>query len=827
MTSPTTVRREPLGRQRSAAVALPAPLPWRWSAIWLGMALLICWFVGLTPLYAQPGGNTQQQTVPDLSEEEVPIIDREPFDRLHFDRFNNNRTLDVNPIELDGFDVNQSIDPNKMQGRLVFSMPDYPGRVFAVQWEHLIKIERYVELVLQESEKAMQANDYATAFKTLMFLEENSEESGSIRLRQLMNDCLYGDAQNNFQQSNFSEALTAYEELYRRNPRYQGDGSGTVLEKIIQCIDQFVSQQIEQSEFERARELLRYVETEYGSSVNDVVDKWEQEMVDRALQELKNVQQQLEAGDGMAAHRSVRRLMYVNPDLPESTQTFNEVVTKYPYVFVGVAQPAAQADIRHVEDWAARRAGRLTRRWLMEFLGPGDEGGKYQFPGGRIQRIDDLGLKYRILLDPSSRFGVPKLSAYDLSNRLLDLADPDSPDYYIPWARIVKTIEIEDENAVAFTLRYPHVRPEALLTAPFYPPVDARAQQDNGVYSKVAENETEAVYELNPDFTPPAGAQFPRVVERLYNNTSEATEALLRGELDIVDRVFPADIPRLKRHPMIDVRAYIVPTVHVLIPNPRQEFMESDHFRRALHFGINRELILDQLIAGGQEMDGFEVVSGPFPPGSDTADQLAYAYNNRVQSRRYSGQLCLVLSQQYKMEARILRERDGEVNPEIPDPTIVLAHPDTDLINSICDAMAQQWRALGITTELRRLPVGVTVPEDDDDDLLFCELQIQEPLVDAHRLFGRGGLVKMVDPTIEQALRQLDSAYSWAEVSIALRRVHEQSSNNLTILPLWQIVEHFAYRKNVFNMGDQLVFLYQNIDRWRIAGIQERQASTQ
>jgi len=120
---------------------------------------------------------------------------------------------------------------------------------------------------------------------------------------------------------------------------------------------------------------------------------------------------------------------------------------------------------------------------------------------------------------------------------------------------------------------------------------------------------------------------------------------------------------------------------------------------------------------------------------------------------------------------------------------------------------------------LRPLPPGVTFPDDDDYDLVYVETQMQEPLVDAYRLFGRNGLARVSDPTIEQALRNLDRAYSWAKVSDALHRVHQQSANNLSILPLWQVVDHYAYRKNVFNVGSNIVYLYENLDEWRVDGI--------
>ncbi len=528
----------------------------------------------------------------------------------------------------------------------------------------------------------------------------------------------------------------------------------------------------------------------------------------------------MQQNDGMASHEGVRDVLYVMPSLPEAVEAYNGAVKSFPYIFVGVTQQAASTDVRRIEDWAARRVGYMVHRWLMEFQRPTDEGGRYLFPAGRIRRIDELGLKYRMQLSEPPPAGIPPMLSYELENRLFELASVESPEYYVPWARLIDTIEIEDERSIVFTLKYPHVRPEALLVMPWFSPADDRTAEFFGMYKPIASDDSQTIFERNDIHPRQEALQYPRIVEKVYETSAAATDALIRGELDVVDRVYPGDIGRLRKHPMINVKPYLIPSVHMLIPNPRNDFMASDHFRRALHFAINRKLIIKEIISGGREIDGFDVVSGPFPKGTDTADQLAYAYNNEVLPREHSSLLALVLAQQYVTEEKKRLENEGVANAEVEMPRIVLAFPATETITTACKAMAQQWAAAGVETDLRPLPVGTMTPDDDDYDLLYVELQMQEPMVDAYRLFGRNGLAKLIDPTIEQALRNLDSAFSWSKVSLALRRVHQQSANNLSVLPLWQVVDHYAYRKNIFNVGSDIVSLYDNLNEWRIDGLQ-------
>jgi glutamate/tyrosine decarboxylase-like PLP-dependent enzyme len=40
---------------------------------------------------------------------------------------------------------------------------------------------------------------------------------------------------------------------------------------------------------------------------------------------------------------------------------------------------------------------------------------------------------------------------------------------------------------------------------------------------------------------------------------------------------------------------------------------------------------------------------------------------------------------------------------------------------------------------------------------------------------------------------------------------------------MYQIKEHFAFRKNVYGLGRDLIHLYQNIRRWKIEGYATQQ----
>ena len=132
------------------------------------------------------------------------------------------------------------------------------------------------------------------------------------------------------------------------------------------------------------------------------------------------------------------------------------------------------------------------------------------------------------------------------------------------------------------------------------------------------------------------------------------------------------------------------------------------------------------------------------------------------------------------------------------------------------------WGELGIKVELRELEPGQTVPPDDDWDFLYYEMSMQEPLTDVDKLFGEEGLVKELSAPVLQSMRRLGYADSWQVAGLTLRRMHRQIRNDVTILPLWQLKEHYAFRDNLREVGRNAVHLYQNVDGWKITPRQKK-----
>ena len=90
-----------------------------------------------------------------------------------------------------------------------------------------------------------------------------------------------------------------------------------------------------------------------------------------------------------------------------------------------------------------------------------------------------------------------------------------------------------------------------------------------------------------------------------------------------------------------------------------------------------------------------------------------------------------------------------------------------EIASAACASIQKQLKLVDITVELRPLdgPMPAHVP--DNVDLLYAELPMWEPLVDARRVLGEDGMAGGCSPYMTLALRQLDKAVDWKQVAIA------------------------------------------------------------
>lgn len=764
--------------------------------------LTLLWGICLS---AHVSGQDQADLDPDPNE--IPLIEQEPFDLIQLDNLNGNVTIKIKPLE-------QPLREPYPDGYLVFEAPELSDDRLQVPYANIAGYRSYQDMLRAEANRFIRDEEYGKAFRNLIYVYDHGGKSDP-RLTDLLQNLVFRDAAKKYLAEDFELALSMFQDIYERDKNFQAPGiSKRPIDLILECLDKNIASKFEDQRYDLVRASIDSLELRYGEEAAAIAQQWRNRLIERSDELLNEARQIAATGNGQLAHLTARRANNVFPGRDEAIELFGEILARYPIVFVGTSQITGEADPTSLDNWSLRRIGRLTMRSVVEFVGPGDDGGKYAFPSGRIEQIDDNGFEFRFSIDPSIKGPVPTIDAYELSRRLLSRGALDSPEYYPPFARIVDTIEIEDANHVVVKLKIPFIRPEALFQFLYQGPEQTKVA--DGPYRFVEENEQFSIYDWNERYPKNPNAQHPQIVETRFATMTEAADALIGGEVDVVDRINPADVERLEAVASIKTGSYIVPTVHMLIPNERNDFMRDRTFRNGLKHAVNRDLILEQIICGGNEVNGCEVISGPFPIGTEENDQLSYAYNLRVLPEAHNERLGMVLARVVYETQVNAKVKAGIADPQVEFPKLVLACSADEIPQLACSSIQQMWASIGIEVILRILDDGEVVPDDDDWDFLYYEIAMQEPLVDVNHLFGREGIVQRVSAPVEQNLSLLGYADSWQRAARVLRNIHRQVVNDVAIIPLWQIKEHFAYRENLSGIGRNPVFLYENVANWQI-----------
>jgi hypothetical protein len=534
------------------------------------------------------------------------------------------------------------------------------------------------------------------------------------------------------------------------------------------------------------------------------------------------------------ADRSARRAATIWPQSESAAQVLREIEQQHPQVVVGVFESSPSEPRWRIDSWPDVRVSPLLHPTLCQLEAFSTEGGVYGSPLGAVS-VDDTetGRRLTLTMAGTTQRG-NDVAAHALARQLLAMADPSADGFRSDYAALCQSVSM-DGGAVHVEFRRPHVRPEALLLSGSA----AAGLNQRGPFAIADRSDRLTRLELSTGKSGSPGGVVA-IIEQTFDDDRTALTALRRGEIRMLDHVPPWQLATLEAADGITVGQYRLPTVHVLIPNPESELLQRREFRRALCFGIERQRILDELICGGRQIVGFEVVSGPFPPGSSLSDPVRYGFDAQIRPRPYSPRLAATLSlvavtslaKAQAAAAKNEAQPDSDTDPntesatdalfELPEvPALVLAHSSDVLVRAVCAAIAQGLRRLGIPIELREATAEQLDSGAVEYDLRYTELAVWEPVVDAHTLFGPSGLVRG-SAAMSASLRDLELAANWVDVRKHLATIHRIAHDDLPVIPLWQTVNHYAHRTDVNGVGDSLITLYQHIDDWRLEPARRR-----
>jgi tetratricopeptide (TPR) repeat protein len=739
------------------------------------------------------------------------LLDRTPFDQVILNQANGGKVLEVLPLNLPRDKPNAAPASGNLKVRLL----ERPTEEYEIASTNIAQIKPFGQVLLDEAQRLTAAGKFDEAYD--YYAKLGAEFSSLPNLNDAICNYLRLNALALYRDKQYDRAFALLLSLYRRNAADPGlpNAVETVAGEIIQ-------QYLHDGDYTSARRVVELWENQFPNIAPQAVAAWKTRFQAAANRQVEEANSLIAQRDYIAARKAVGRALAIWPSLPAATQAHARIAHDFPAVTVGVFETSPRAPARRIDDWASLRTRVLTQPLLAEETDFGAEGGIYRSPYGEWD-LDESGRELTLKANGTPA-GSGLASHFDaISRYLVGLSTFGSPSFNANVASLLEGISSGADNSLVLHLKRVHVRPESLFQLP------APSTAGGGRFT-IADYAPNQVIFSAADTAGTNSPALRAVVEQTFSSDDAAVAALRNGDIDVLDRVPPWQVERLRAINDIRVVTYKLPTVHVLIPNLERPLLAKREFRRALCYGIDRKWIVDRVLLGGNALPGFQVISGPFPAGVALSDPIRYGYNSQIQPRPFEPRLASILatvawasvqnppaknSDKKEPDPSEAKQPEKPVDTNLPELTLAL--PSDPLARVACQSIQAQLAREGITAKLRELTADEIVSNKVNYDLRYAELAVWEPVADARQVFAlSGSSPKTADPYIEAALRNLDAAGNWQDVRARLAELHEIADHELPVIPLWQTVNYFAYRVSLQGVGDSPMTLYQNLEQWNL-----------
>ncbi len=730
------------------------------------------------------------------------LIDQEPFDRIVLNEENNSESLIVLPLDFPNRTVPAEFPKN---GSIRARLTTNPDEELEISWSGIERIELFEDQVLKEARKLAAEKRFDDAFETLAYLRDRYPKTAG--LNEVTDALLYAEATALYQSKQVERAWILLDEVFRRSPERKG--VATALRKVL---DATFQAEMNEKSYAHARQRYQFAQERYGQAMTDLLDGWKKQLTDVALQMKTETLAHLDRGELREAYLASVTMMNAWPDLKDARELASQVSARYPLLRAGVQELAGMRSTQSPSasfDWTSRRTQRLTSRCVAEATGVGPDGTIYKSPLGNLQVADDLRSMTLQMNDKTLSF----ISAPQVALQWISMARNDQPFGHEAWSALVQKIDVRDGTVIVAQFRQPHLRPESLIEVPI---AHGASPSPFHPYQAVEPTGGEQAFRIDSQYALATELQAREVLERVFESPQLAVAALRRGELDLVDRLFPGDVVLLQKDASLQVVAYRAASLHLLVANRGRDYPSNRLFRRALLYAIDRERILHRDLLGGTEVAGCRVISGPFPAGISEDDPLGYAYDARIEPRPYDPRHARTLLQLAQVEIEAAAKKRKVTPPTLSE--IVLAHPPHEVARVACQEIVRDLQVIGLSCRLLPIDGQFQSSEEEPWDLRYVDVVMTEPLTAAPQLLSVQGVAGCTSPHVNLALRQLEQVTNWNDAGGRLRVIHQLVHDDTSVLPLWQIVEHLAHRKELQGLAAQPLTTYQDIESWRVTG---------
>ena len=792
------------GNKRRGAVA-------RLAAGWI-----VLWLFGPACGFAQ--GIAAAGDQPELPEDWLVA---EPFDLIYLNQANRKLVLQVLPLE-----IPRGRPPQlpRRDGSIRVRMIDDPESWYDLDWVAVDRIELFETMLLNRARQLTREEDWFAAFQHYGRLFSDYPQTDG--LEESYSDYLFADALRLFRQERFDEALIPLQQLWERQQDQE-----EIQVAVSRVVERTLNETFFAGDYDALRGQLRQFAARFGPAVAATVTGWEGKLQQSARQKIAAARRLTGANQGAERRVLCQQALAAWPDVPGAVAMLQQTYLENALVRVGVRAPARKADPQRITGWSSQRLASLTNRGLVQLVGFGDNGLVTRSPL----------LSWRPGADMRSvtcQLNSSDIDSYQLFRQLHPSTTWDDQARNPLLARFLHQLHPAAPDRLEITWQVPLADPQPLLNqavganltnlpASLRP---YRVGEAEAASSTEMASDSPRSYRASESLT--GGPR--QILEEPLGPLDQWQKRWRRGELDVIDRLWPAETVVARQLPSAALFRYRFPSQHWLVVNRRGNQLELPEFRRALVYSIDRRRWLDEFFVGGQDAAGCRVIDGPCPRGFGRDDPLAYGAPSDVEPRPYDPALAKLL---LGMSAAALNRL---ADPTVPNssaaadvdataqpaaaatplrvsdlPPLVLVHPQDDTIARVCEKIAQGWELLGLKVRLRRVSSTEDLRQLGTDwDLAYLDLRVREPLTDIQRLFGPQGLVPTPGSYVRTAEQQLVGLTEWGELREVLQQLHRAAHNDVAIIPLWQVADYGLRRSELMMPDSDRAALYDNVESW-------------
>jgi peptide/nickel transport system substrate-binding protein len=704
---------------------------------------------------------------------------------------------------------------------------------FKVKRASVKKIEYFEDLLLLECDRLVTLHDYARAFECCLRVQ--TRNPGWKGLDDRVNHVLFAEGRQALIAGDGERGLRLLGELLGRKRDYPG-----LLDQIGEAYGKRIERAIHLKLYARGRRVLHQLEELAPEHV--LVGQMRALFITRAARRVK------ESESAGAAERldALVDALRIWPKLPGVEALYDKAFAAEPTLEVGVTDVASP-----LGPWIRSPAdARASRLLYLPLLSSDDEDARHgKRPDQLAAAIESSDLGRRLVIRIRSGFlwsdGSRPVSAVDVGRDLIDRTDPHSLRYEARWADMLDRVEVADLSRLEIRLNHSPLKAGAWLLGPVGPahagsdgrvatssqerplvsdgPFRCVAAAADSIELRLRDDANAAPSGGRPGGPAPAAAglkpasggsagqaaRIKRIREIRLPRGQSPVVALRRGEVSLVDHVPPDQVAALQAAPEIKVGRYTKPVVHLIAIDGRNRVLRSRSLRRALSYAVDRKSLLEDHVLKHPVTDTDTVADGPFP-------KTSYADAPGVKPLDPNPWLAKMLVAAARKE---LNNTPIKLNLEYP------AIPE---VQAVVEKIADAFRLAGIeivTAEVLPSQLEVELRAGRRFDLAFRVLRCDEPILDAGVLLCPGydappeaeALASAASPEILQLLLRLERAAEWPTARGLATQIDRESRDELPVIPLWQLADHYAWRDRLTGPVKDAGQLFQGIETWEIA----------